>query len=81
MALEDLIARLLDKNPATRIGWDQLPQHPFWRSPLSEAAIPEQPLLEAFIRDNGLAPSIESTSSHKVTHHIDGNPSQSFPFC
>ena len=28
---EDLVMRLLDKNPATRISWVQMLTHPFWR--------------------------------------------------
>lgn len=67
VAFEDLVARLLDKNPATRIGWDELPQHPFWERPLPQAATPEQPLLEAFIADNDLAPQQGGAHSHEVT--------------
>ena len=65
-AFEDLITRLLDKNPATRIGWEELPQHPFWESPLPQAAMPKQPLLEAFITQNNLAPHKGGTPSHEV---------------
>jgi len=66
-AFEDLIACLLDKNPATRISWEELPHHPFWGSPLPEAGIPEQPLLDAFINENGLAPSTQDTESQQVS--------------
>ncbi len=61
------MTRLLDKNPATRIGWEELPQHPFWESPLPQAAMPEQPLLEAFITENSLAPQKGDTASHEVS--------------
>ena len=67
VAFEDLIARLLDKNPATRIGWDELPEHPFWESPLPQAAMLEQPLLETFIAENNLAPQQGVTHSREVT--------------
>ena len=72
VAFEDLVTRLLDKNPATRIGWDELPQHPFWESPLPDTAMPEQPLLEAFIRDNDLAPPAQGTQSHQVIQYMVG---------
>ena len=26
-----MVARLLDKDPATRLGWAELPGHPFWK--------------------------------------------------
>lgn len=49
------MARLLDKNPATRIGWDGLPGHPFWQAaPLPLRDMPEQPLFERFIKEQGL---------------------------
>uniref|UniRef100_A0A7S0S6G9 Protein kinase domain-containing protein n=1 Tax=Chlamydomonas leiostraca TaxID=1034604 RepID=A0A7S0S6G9_9CHLO len=52
----DLIMRLLDKNPATRIGWRELVNHPFWQAKLQWLEIPPEPALEAFIRQYNLAP-------------------------
>ena len=65
-AFEDLVARLLDKNPATRIGWEELPQHPFWADPLPTVAMPGQPLLELYMRDNCLASSFRPAEGHQV---------------
>mmetsp|Transcript_37117 Transcript_37117/g.82576 ORF Transcript_37117/g.82576 Transcript_37117/m.82576 type:complete len:1288 (+) Transcript_37117:271-4134(+) len=53
----DLLTRLLDKNPATRISWKELVQHPFWQSPLSYMEMPPEPSLEAFIAKHNLAPA------------------------
>lgn len=30
-AFADLVERLLVKDPAKRLGWDELPGHPFWK--------------------------------------------------
>lgn len=54
---EDLVSRLLDKNPATRIGWAELPRHMFWNTPLPARDMPPEPLLERFIEENGLLPA------------------------
>ncbi|GFR42705.1 hypothetical protein Agub_g3628 [Astrephomene gubernaculifera] len=55
----DMIARLLDKNPATRIKWKELGEHPFWQVPLPTLSLPPEPALEAFIAQYGLAPTKE----------------------
>ena len=34
--------------------------------------MPEQPLLEAFIRDDGLAPPAQGTQSHQVIQYMAG---------
>lgn len=69
---EDLVARLLDKNPATRIGWDGLPGHPFWQAaPLPLRDMPEQPLFEQFIKEQGLrADSLPPTLHPEVWREI-----------
>ncbi|GFH10851.1 protein kinase domain-containing protein [Haematococcus lacustris] len=51
-----LLSRLLDKNPATRIGWQELAVHPFWQAKLSWLAMPAEPALEQFISKFNLAP-------------------------
>lgn len=35
MRFTDLVIRLLDKNPATRMSWVEMLTHPFWRFSLS----------------------------------------------
>ncbi|KAK9834835.1 hypothetical protein WJX81_002504 [Elliptochloris bilobata] len=45
----DLVARLLDKDAGGRIGWAELPEHPFWQAPLPLRAMPPEPHLAAFI--------------------------------
>lgn len=45
----DLLAQLLDKDPGSRIGWAQLPEHPFWQAPLPLRAMPPEPHLDAFV--------------------------------
>ena len=48
--------RLVDKNPATRIGWRELVDHPFWQVRLPVVPMPPEPALEAFIVKYRLAP-------------------------
>ena len=66
-AFEDLITRLLNKNPARRMGWKDLPDHPFWAEALPRVPIPEEPLLEAFIRDNCMAPSSQHSAAPQAS--------------
>jgi serine/threonine-protein kinase ULK4 len=46
----DLVHRLLVKDPAHRISWPELRQHPFWRVPTKELPLPEQAAFEHFLR-------------------------------
>ncbi|KAG2493011.1 hypothetical protein HYH03_008674 [Edaphochlamys debaryana] len=55
----DLIMRLLDKNPGTRIRWKELCEHPFWQVRLPVLDLPPEPALEAFIQRYGLLPTVE----------------------
>ncbi|KXZ51880.1 hypothetical protein GPECTOR_11g315 [Gonium pectorale] len=55
----DMLSRLLDKNPATRIKWKELCAHPFWQVRLPTLELPPEPALEAFIARYGLAPTVE----------------------
>ncbi|GLC54130.1 hypothetical protein PLESTB_000827100 [Pleodorina starrii] len=58
-AYHDMITRLLDKNPATRIKWKELCAHRFWQVRLPTLDLPPEPALDAFIARFGLAPTIE----------------------
>ncbi|MEW5310458.1 MAG: hypothetical protein WDW38_002255 [Sanguina aurantia] len=56
---QELLVRLLDKNPATRINWQDLVTHPFWKVRLPTREMPAEPALDAFIARYGLRPSVE----------------------
>eukprot|EP00198_Chlamydomonas_reinhardtii_P009635 XP_001698972.1 predicted protein [Chlamydomonas reinhardtii] len=56
---QEMISRLLDKNPATRIKWRELCAHPFWQVRLPTLDLPPEPALEAFIARYNLAPTVE----------------------
>jgi serine/threonine protein kinase len=45
----DLVGRLLDKNPATRITWVEMLTHPFWQFTLTPLPMPEEPSLLLYI--------------------------------
>ena len=53
---QDLISQLLVKNPATRLTWKAMCEHPFWQTPLSQRPMPPEPMLDAFIKRHGLRP-------------------------
>lgn len=56
---QDLISQLLDKNPATRLTWTAMCEHPFWQTPLPQRPMPPEPMLDAFIRRHGLRPAAQ----------------------
>ena len=37
----DLLKKLLEKDPVSRISWDQLRKHPFWESEIPERELPK----------------------------------------
>ncbi len=53
---QDLISQLLVKNPAARLTWKAMCEHPFWQTPLSQRPMPPEPMLDAFINSHGLRP-------------------------
>lgn len=65
----DLIKRLLDKNPATRMTWHEMRAHPFWQFTMSPVTMPAEPALQNFIQRYNLAPSEdqENKSSQQAT--------------
>lgn len=63
---EDLVRRLLDKNPATRMTWVAMLTHPFWKFTMAPLQMPREPALERFIRANNLAPALEEQESQSV---------------
>jgi serine/threonine-protein kinase ULK4 len=65
---EDLVTRLLDKNPASRIGWAEMPGHGFWKAPLPPRDMPQEPLLEQFIAEHGLLPALPAEPASDRVH-------------
>ncbi|KAK9845677.1 hypothetical protein WJX84_012207 [Apatococcus fuscideae] len=54
---QDLVDRLLEKNPALRIAWPDLAEHPFWNFSLPPRSMPEELAFEAFITAHQLRPA------------------------
>ncbi|KAI5081191.1 hypothetical protein GOP47_0004374 [Adiantum capillus-veneris] len=48
--LQDLVARLLTKDPAKRLQWSELCQHPFWRAKMKLLHLPPQPAFTSSLR-------------------------------
>lgn len=53
----DLIAKLLEKDPIKRMNWEELKRHPFWKSDpdnfsksFTKRFYPEQPQFDAYLR-------------------------------
>ena len=65
---QDLISQLLDKNPATRLAWKAMCEHPFWQTPLSQRPMPPEPMLDAFIKRHGLRPAAQPAAVHEDGH-------------
>lgn len=42
-AFNDLLARLLEKDPVKRIYWEHLRKHPFWAKEVNQRVLPKQP--------------------------------------
>ncbi|KAG0627834.1 hypothetical protein M758_2G231400 [Ceratodon purpureus] len=47
---EDLVSRLLVKDPVERIQWDELRNHPFWRTRCKTLPLPPQPAFTNFLQ-------------------------------
>ncbi len=56
-AFKNLVMSLLDKNPATRLGWKGLCAHPFWQTPLGVLPLPQEHALEAFVARHHTPPA------------------------
>lgn len=46
----DLIKRLLEKDPAKRIYWEHLRKHPFWAKEINQRKIPRQPQFDDYLK-------------------------------
>ncbi|MCO5588972.1 hypothetical protein L7F22_042936 [Adiantum nelumboides] len=72
--LQDLVARLLTKDPAKRLQWSELCQHPFWRVKMKLLHLPPQPAFTSslcLLQQEGV-----ETGSPAVTQR--GNQDQPF---
>ena len=53
----DLISKLLEKEPTCRPSWEELCNHPFWRKdPLKSLPLPVQPQFDEYLRGKGIDP-------------------------
>lgn len=48
----DLIKRLLEKDPAKRIYWEHLRKHPFWAKEINQRKIPRQPQFDKYLKEH-----------------------------
>jgi len=53
---QDLLIKLLEKDPLRRISWEQLRKHPFWEEELPKRPLPKQPQFDNYITSKGLDP-------------------------
>lgn len=45
----DLLSRLLEKDPCKRISWEHLRKHPFWTKEINLRKLPRQPAFEKYL--------------------------------
>lgn len=67
--LQDLVARLLTKDPAKRLQWSELCQHPFWRVKMKLLHLPPQPAFTSSLR------VLQQTNNHGATDNITSHGS------
>ena len=48
----DLLSRLLEKDPVKRISWEHLRKHPFWTKEINLRKLPRQPAFESYLKKN-----------------------------
>eukprot|EP00250_Pteridium_aquilinum_P022940 c25934_g1_i1 orf=3-2966(-) len=81
--LQDLVARLLTKDPAKRLQWSELCQHSFWRAKMKLLHLPPQPAFTSSLRllqqtnNHGGADDTASHGSPAVAQR-SGNQDQHF---
>lgn len=46
----DLLSRLLEKDPVKRISWEHLRKHPFWTKEINLRKLPRQPAFETYLK-------------------------------
>lgn len=53
---QDLLGRLLEKDPAKRISWEHLRKHPFWTKEINQRKLPRQSVFELYLKTRGIDP-------------------------
>ena len=48
--LNDLLGRLLEKDPVKRISWEHLRKHPFWNKEINLRKLPRQPAFDNYLK-------------------------------
>jgi hypothetical protein len=48
-AFNDLLQRLLEKDPVKRIYWEHLRKHPFWSKEINSRQLPKQPQFDLYL--------------------------------
>ena len=54
-AFNDLLARLLEKDPVKRIYWEHLRKHPFWSKEINQRPLPKQPQFDTYLTAHGIS--------------------------
>lgn len=52
----DLLGRLLEKDPVKRISWEHLRKHPFWTKEINQRKLPRQPTFDTYLQGRGINP-------------------------
>ena len=53
----DLLRRMLERDPLKRINWDEIRVHPFWKDyELPKRTYPQQTQFDAYLRQRGIVP-------------------------
>ena len=66
---QDLVQKLLEKDPGKRIKWDALRAHPFWRVKFKgKIQLPQQPAFESFLRGKAGGGAGGAFSPHSPPH-------------
>lgn len=66
----DLLNKLLEKDPLTRISWEQLRKHPFWEEELPHRTLPKQPQFDHYIKMRGFDPDEFYKKQEKNSYFI-----------
>ena len=48
----DLLTRLLEKDPVKRISWEHLRKHPFWTKEINVRKLPRQPSFDLYLKES-----------------------------
>uniref|UniRef100_A0A7I4CYJ5 Protein kinase domain-containing protein n=1 Tax=Physcomitrium patens TaxID=3218 RepID=A0A7I4CYJ5_PHYPA len=68
---ENLVTRLLVKDPVERIQWDELRNHPFWRTKCKTLPLPPQPAFTNFLRLTQRSSSPEEKSESRSSTPVE----------